>query len=161
MRVRRADVGEELLLRDLRLQALAEAPEAFGSTYDRELARTPADWQRWLSSRITLILEDAGKACGLVTGMHDPDDSSIVYLMSMWVHPASRGSGAGDALVTELLTWARSAGARVVRLDVIRTNTRARRLYERHGFRLTGRETVRQRDGQIELQMERDLGPEA
>jgi ribosomal protein S18 acetylase RimI-like enzyme len=122
--VRCAVVGEEPLLRDLRLQALAEAPEAFGSTYDRELARTPADWQRWLSSGVTLILEDAGKASGLVAGMHDPDDPSIAYLMSMWVHPALRGSGAGDALVTELLAWARSAGASIVRLDVIRTNPR-------------------------------------
>jgi ribosomal protein S18 acetylase RimI-like enzyme len=44
-----------------------------------------------------------------------------------------------------------------MRLDVIGTNAPARRLYERHGFRLTGRETVRQRDGQIELQMERPI----
>jgi len=41
--VRRAVPGDEPILRTLRLEALAEAPEAFGSTYDRELARTTAD----------------------------------------------------------------------------------------------------------------------
>jgi ribosomal protein S18 acetylase RimI-like enzyme len=120
------------------------------------LARTTADWQRWLSPGATLILEEAGMARGLVAGMHDTQDPSIVYLMAMWVHPALRGSGAADALVTEHLAWARTAGARLVRVDVFATNGRARRLYERHGFRLTGRQTV-QEDGRVELQMELPL----
>jgi hypothetical protein len=101
--VRRAVIGDEAVLRDLRLQALTDAPEAFGSNYSREPARSTADWQRWLSPGNTLILEDAGTARGLVAGMHDPDDSSIVYLMAMWVHPDLRGAGGSDALVTELL----------------------------------------------------------
>lgn len=35
--VRRTVVGDEAILRDLRLQAMSDAPEAFGSTYEREL----------------------------------------------------------------------------------------------------------------------------
>jgi len=41
--LRRAVPGDEPILRELRLQALSEVPEAFGSTYERELARTPSD----------------------------------------------------------------------------------------------------------------------
>lgn len=159
IKVRRAVEGEEAVMRDLRLQALTDAPEAFGSTYSRELARTTTDWQRWLSRGVTLILEDAGQAKGLVAGVPDLDDPTIVYLTAMWVHPGLRGSGSGDALVTELLAWARTTGATTVRLDVISTNTHARRLYQRHGFCPTGRQTVRERDGQIELQMERPVLP--
>lgn len=44
--VRRAAPGDAPTLRTLRLEALAEAPEAFASTYHRELARTTPDWQR-------------------------------------------------------------------------------------------------------------------
>jgi len=153
--VRRAAPGDEAILRSLRLEALTEAPEAFGSTYDREMARTPADWQRWLSPGVTFILEEAGTPRGLVAAVRDADDAGIVYLMAMWVHPALRGSGAADALVTEHLAWAHAAGARLVRLDVIATNNRARRLYERHGFRLTGQQTMRDADGRVELSMER------
>lgn len=40
--VRAATLGDELVLRELRLQALTDAPEAFGSTYDCEVARTAA-----------------------------------------------------------------------------------------------------------------------
>ncbi len=72
----------------------------------------------------------------------------------MWVHPTLRGTGAADALVTEHLAWARTVG----RAAVIATNGRARRLYERHGFRLNGRETMRE-DGRVELQMELPLRP--
>jgi hypothetical protein len=35
-KVRRAVPGDEPILRKLRLQALADSPAAFGSTYDRE-----------------------------------------------------------------------------------------------------------------------------
>ena len=153
--VRRAVPGDEAILRALRLEALTEAPEAFGSTYDREMARTTADWQRWLSPGVTFILEEAGTPRGLVAAVRDAHDAGLVYLMAMWVHPALRGSGAADALVTEHLAWAHAAGARLVRLDVIATNDHARRLYERHGFRLTGHQTMRDADGRVELRMER------
>jgi ribosomal protein S18 acetylase RimI-like enzyme len=156
--VRRAVLGDEPVLRTLRLEALAEAPEAFGSTRDRELARTTADWQRWLAPGVTLILEDAGTPRGLVAGMLDAQDPRTVHLMAMWVHPALRGSGAADALVVAHLAWARTVGARSVQLDVFATNDRARRLYERHDFRFTGQETVRD-DGRLELRLDLALDP--
>ena len=142
-------------MRELRLQALSIAPEAFGSTYQREVDRPAADWQGWLSSGVTFILEDAAGAQGMVAGMHDADDPAVVRLMAMWVSPALRGSGAADALIAAVLSWARSQGAASVRLNVIQTNGRARHVYERNGFRATGIEVVRERDGRIEVQMER------
>jgi ribosomal protein S18 acetylase RimI-like enzyme len=155
--VRRAVPGDEPVLRRLRLEALTSDPQAFSSTYERELARTTADWQRWLSPGVTLILEEGGQARGLVSGMYDAEQAGAVYLMAMWVHPDLRGTGAADALVNEHLKWAHSVGAKVVRLGVIGTNVRARRFYERHGFRLTGRETIWEADGRVELQMERGV----
>jgi ribosomal protein S18 acetylase RimI-like enzyme len=44
-----------------------------------------------------------------------------------------------------------------VRLKVIQGNDRARGFYERMGFRATGREEIRQRDGRMEVQMERSV----
>lgn len=152
--VRRAVVGDEAILRDLRLQALTDAPEAFGSTYERELARTPEDWRRWISPGVTFIFEDDHGPRGLIAGGHDPTETSIVYLMAMWVHPDARGAGAADALVTAVIDWAQAEGAAAVQLDVIDTNQRARRLYERHGFHLTGQQRLRERDGLVELRME-------
>ena len=159
MIVRRAATGDEPILRRVRLQALSDTPEAFGSTYDRELARTIADWQRWMSPGATFILDDAGGAKGIIAGLRDEHDAAVVHLMSMWVDPALRGSGAAEALVASLLAWAETEGARQMRLAVIQTNDRARRFYERLGFRENGRQGVRERDGAIEVEMERAVAP--
>jgi GNAT superfamily N-acetyltransferase len=156
--LRRAVLGDEPILRELRLQALRDAPDAFVSSYERELARTPSDWQRWLTPGATFICYEPAGARGMVAGLRDEIDAAVVHLMAMWVHPAIRGSGAADELVAAVLAWAESEGAGLVRLKVIRGNGRARRFYERIGFRPTGHETVRERDGEIEIQMERDSG---
>jgi ribosomal protein S18 acetylase RimI-like enzyme len=153
IRVRRAVLGDEPTLRALRLQALSDAPEAFGSTYERECARTTSDWQRWLSPGATFIVDHAGHPGGLAAGVHDHDDRTLVHLMAMWVHPELRGSGAADALVASVVAWAADEAAREVRLHVVKGNDRARRCYERSGFSVTGRETVRDRDGVVEIEM--------
>jgi ribosomal protein S18 acetylase RimI-like enzyme len=157
MNVRRASPGDEPVLRALRLEALTDAPEAFGSTYAREHARTTADWQRWMVPGVTLIVEDAGVPRGLVAGVPDRDDSAVVHLMAMWVHPLLRSRGAADALVAALLRWALDRGAQRMQLMVISSNERAQRFYARQGFRLTGDQATRERDGAVEIQMERPL----
>ena len=156
--VRQAIIGDEPILRDLRLQAMSDSPDAFGSTYERELARTTLDWQRWLSPGVTFLLEHARRAVGIVAGQPDPIDPHVVHLMAMWVHPEVRGSGGADTLVTALVKWAEARGATSVCLDVIKSNVRATRFYERHRFRPSGAETTREKDGRIEVRMQLAIG---
>jgi GNAT superfamily N-acetyltransferase len=155
--VRRALPGDESILRALRLEALTDAPEAFGSTYDRELARTMSDWQRWTSPGATFILDTRDGPRGLAAGQHDAADPHVVHLMAMWVHPALRGSGAAETLVAAVTDWAASEGAKTVRLDVFQANARARRFYARLGFRESGDLAPHARDGRIEVRMDRAL----
>ena len=155
--VRRAVNGDEPVLRGLRLEAMLDAPEAFGSNYDRELQRTEADWRRWLSPGATFILDDNGLPRGIVAGVHDKVDEHVVHLMAMWVAPSLRGTGASEQLVAAVVAWGKSEGARCVQLDVFKTNDRARRLYGRCGFRLTGQKTRREDDGRVEVRMEHSV----
>jgi GNAT superfamily N-acetyltransferase len=157
MTVRRAVLGDELVLRTLRLQALSDAPSAFASTYERELARTPGDWRRWLAPNPTFLLYDAEGPKGLVAGVRDAADPAIVWLMAMWVDAALRGSGGADALVAAVVAWAAEIGAREVKLNIAHGNDRARKCYERHGFAVTGRENVRETDGFVEIEMSRPV----
>lgn len=155
MIVRRATADDIPTIRDLRLKALTDAPDAFASTYERELARTQEDWQRWLAPGVTVLVEVAHRPVGLVAGKYDDDDPAVVHLMAMWVHPSARGTGAGDALVTAILDWAREVGAKTVRLHVVTDNVPARTLYERHGFVPSGRGDELLCDGRIETRLER------
>jgi ribosomal protein S18 acetylase RimI-like enzyme len=55
-------------------------------------------------------------------------------LVRLWLLPEAQGSGIGSGLVVDLLDEARAARL-PVRLRVLKQNP-ARRLYERHGFRV-------------------------
>ena len=155
--VRRLAPGDEATLREIRLQALSDDPEAFGSSYDREADRSDADWQRWFRPGAAFIAEhpDEG-AVGLVAGYPDQHDASIAYLVSMWIRETHRGTGVADKLVEAVLAWSLSHGVTTLRLTVIGGNIRASKLYVRHGFYPTGETNVRARDGAIEIEMQRD-----
>jgi GNAT superfamily N-acetyltransferase len=151
--IRRAVIGDEGVLRDLRVQALTDSPEAFGSTLERELARTTEDWRRWMAPGVTFLVLADGDPRGLVAGVFDAQDQAVVHLMAMWVHSEIRGSGAADLLVTAVKEWAAEVGAAEVRLNVVETNSRARRCYVRGGFRVTGRRGVVAKSGEAEIEM--------
>jgi len=102
---------------------------------------------------VTFILEAGGEPRGLVPGSRDPHDFSVVHLMAMWVHPSLRGTGAADELVSSVKDWAGQVGATQVRLNVVESNGRARRCYERAGFRATGRQGVVEKTGDVEIEM--------
>ena len=160
-RVRRAAAGDEPRLLATRVRALTDDPHAFGSTLEDERARTPEAWRRWIESGTVFLLEpvDHGDDTqGIVAGYFEPDEPGIVNLVSMWVAPVARGTGAADALIEALCGWAGEEGAREVRLHVVDDNARAIRVYERNGFRPTGRTFVRERDQALEIEMARPPG---
>lgn len=154
MHVRRAEPGDEGILRSLRLRALADAPDAFSSTYERERERSEADWRRWIIGSTTFLLEDGdGAAAGLVAAQLDHLDPALMWLLALWVDPSIRGKGGADSLVTEVLQLAAARDAKRVRLHVVEGNAPARKLYDRHGFVATGA-TLVNRKGALEIEME-------
>lgn len=160
MDVRRLDPSERDLLRDLRLRALAEAPSAFGSSLAREEAFTAADWDARLGradAATFVAVDDHGTPVGLCTGVADRDAPGTAELVGMWVAPAARRAGVGDALVARVVAWAAGEGAGALRLCVTEGNEGAERLYRRHGFVRTGCVETRTRDGLSEIGMERPL----
>jgi GNAT superfamily N-acetyltransferase len=143
MRVLGAD--DWRLWRDLRLAALADAPDAFGSRL--------ADWQgdgdreeRW-RSRLTmpgshnLVAEVDGAPAGMASGV-PAEDPAVRGLIAMWVSPAARGLGVGDALIGAVADWAKTSGASVLRLAVYEHNAAALRLYVRNGFEVASESGV-------------------
>ena len=154
--IRRLGPGDEETLRAIRLEALEDDPEAFGSSYEREAARAIEDWQQWFTGGAAFIAEADGAPVGLAAGYRERSGAPIVYLVSMWVRPSHRGTGAADELVRAVLAWAETEGVEAVKLTVVGGNIRASKLYERHEFYPTGNTTVRDRDGAVEVEMQRD-----
>lgn len=152
MTIRQARPGDEMRLRDLRLQALSEAPLAFGATVATDAARTLDEWRSWIEDGVVFFAEGTDGPVGLA-GVRLAPDVPIATIVSVWVHPAHRGSGASGALVAAALSWALDTG-RTVRLSCVADNATAIRLYARHGFRLAGAPYLRRRDGVLMIAME-------
>ncbi|WP_437936906.1 N-acetyltransferase family protein [Sorangium sp. So ce341] len=119
--------------RDVRLRALADAPHAFGATLEEWENASEDRWRARLAlpGSHNLVAYVDGGPVGMATGA--PFEGTY-ELISMWVAPEVRGRGVGDALVEEILRWAREQGARELRLDVKEHNRSAISLYVRHGF---------------------------
>ena len=125
--------------RGLRLVALADSPEAFGSN----LAQwTDAPEQRWRdrltwrgAANFVAVLD--GNDVGMASGIGS-DDPEVAELISMWVSPTGRGRGVADALIEAVRRWAAARGVPLLALDVVVTNPAARALYARHGFAVVG-----------------------
>jgi ribosomal-protein-alanine N-acetyltransferase len=108
-------------------------PHRFSRGYMRQLIRQP-DAATW-------IAEDGARLCGF--GLVEWElgrDGVTAYVQTLEVVPEARGTGVGGELLRHLEGSACAAGAETIWLHVDAENAGAIRVYERHGFRLGGRE---------------------
>jgi demethylmenaquinone methyltransferase/2-methoxy-6-polyprenyl-1,4-benzoquinol methylase len=145
MQIVRAEPDDWERLRDLRLRALLDAPEAFGSTHEREAAQTEDDWRAFAGGwegtarqAVFVAADDDGRWVGLAVGVVSEADTSLANLYAMWVDPAARGRGAGRRLVETVAAWAAGTGAERLELCVTEANDPAVALYRTAGFEPTG-----------------------
>ena len=138
MEIRRLGAHEGPRLRAIRLRALAEAPDAFGSTHDEAEARPPDSWAAQLREIPTFVAVVDGEDVGIVRGARDDSHADAAWLISMWVAPEVRGQGVGEALIDAVVEWARASGAGRLLLDVGDHNRPAIALYARMGFQPNG-----------------------
>jgi RimJ/RimL family protein N-acetyltransferase len=134
---------------DIRWQVAAE---------DRWIG-TEVPFDRAAARQLSAELVDAGSAGTLLVA--DTGERVVGYLflkvasygvaeLGMALLDGSRGKGLGVALLDAGVTWARSAGAHKVNLEVWPHNERAVALYRRAGFVIEGRRRAhyRRRSGE-------------
>jgi ribosomal protein S18 acetylase RimI-like enzyme len=127
------------LLRGLRLQALADSPQAFASTLDDARKMREGGWReraRGTGLSTTFIAFTDGHPIALTAVLVDENHSA--QAVSVWVHPDYRRQGVAAALMQAAAAFAVEADARVIRVWVTETNRSARALYESLGYKATG-----------------------
>jgi ribosomal protein S18 acetylase RimI-like enzyme len=135
-------------VRELRLAALIDTPDAFASTHHEERKQPPAWWRERLghegsATLLASVLVPGGRAVGAGLCVLAPytDRPGTLGLFSVWVAPWARGTGTGDALLRAAIEHADGRGAQELALDVGDHNAPASGLYTRHGFVPSGRRT--------------------
>ena len=126
--VRRLRPDDWETFRDVRLRSLADSPDAFGSTLEREQGFTEDDWRQRVSGPVYVVLDPAPVAVGGIVGR-----DGVGQVWGMWTDPAHRGRGHARRIL-DVLTPLHER----VQLHVNLANPAARTVYERYGFVGTG-----------------------
>jgi GNAT superfamily N-acetyltransferase len=160
--IRRAQPDDWPRVRDLRLRALLDAPDAFGSTHAQEAGESEDEWRAWVTGwpetddQASFVALDDGEWIGIALGVRWQRDPELVNLYAMWVDPSARRRGVGRALAEAVIAWARDLDVHRVVLRVNEGNPDALALYKGCGFIDTGeREPLRAGSQARAMAMER------
>jgi ribosomal protein S18 acetylase RimI-like enzyme len=138
IKIEHLSTGAEERLRAIRLRALAEAPDAFASTFE-DASKLPFEaWQHQLATMATFVAVARDRDVGIVRGARHTERNDTAYLCSMWVAPEMRGRGIAAALIDSIVAWAMAEGFARLILDVSETNAAAAALYVKKGFVANG-----------------------
>lgn len=134
--IRQVQEDDWQVVRDVRLRALREDPDVFGSSLAREQMFAEPHWRMRLRGATTWVLaEDDGTARGLVAMIQEPGSPTTDrHVVQLWVAPEVRRRGLGWALLDTVREAARADGATTVSLWVRDANHAAGDLFVRAGF---------------------------
>jgi GNAT superfamily N-acetyltransferase len=165
--VRRTREGDWQEYRDLRLEMLADTPEAFGETLENARGWDEGEW-RMRAARgeasdqilVAAIERSTDRWVGSMGGfIASGPDVTGPLLVGVYVSPDHRGRelGVASAMLSEIEEWAASVG-QLLHLHVHEANPRALAFYQRSGYRLTGKvEPYALDPSQRELEMAKEL----
>ena len=141
--------GDAAIFQALRLDALRESPEAFGSTYEEdvhlplEVVADRIEESTVAPHRVVFGAYDGEALVGFVGCMQSPKIKSrhTATIWGTYVHPTVRGRGIGIALLSRLIAHASGwEDVQRLTLTVVERAHAARALYRAAGFELFGRE---------------------
>ena len=140
--VRRIQIGEGELFKQMRLISLRESPSAFMSTYKSALRRSPESWSEQADNtaegpdRATFIAFSGNSPIGIAALYRDNVRRDTGEVLQVWVSPEHRGKGVAVSIMDAVFRWARDNGFRKVLATITEGNARALRFYQKYGFRL-------------------------
>ncbi|WP_416172443.1 GNAT family N-acetyltransferase [Achromobacter ruhlandii] len=144
--VRRLAPEDAPALRQLRLDALRETPEAFGSSYEEEHTLTLEDIRGWIAPADDSAMFGvfAGDALAGIIGVARQRKLKMrhkAHVWSVYVAPPWRGRGLARLLMRAAIDHAAAMrGVRTVQLSVTANNAAACQLYASLGFEQYGHE---------------------
>ena len=138
--IRRLQVGEVELFKQVRLMALQEAPYAFPTTYANAVQRSAESWQEQAdrsahgSDRATFIVFSDDVPIGMAALYRDEEKLDVGELLQVWVSSDYRGTRVIWDLMDEIFRWAKENGFYRMIAGVTKGNARAQKFYIKYGF---------------------------
>lgn len=136
--------------KSLRLRALKEDPQAFGSSYKKELQYSDKKWQSRLTGGDLIIFANldqqlVGMAGAYQTDADQKSQSSTIF--GVFVVSEARGKGVSRKIMKALLRLLKDRGVAQVNLTVNKDQLAAIGLYRKLGFQVIREKKVVLGDG--------------
>ena len=145
-------------LREIRLRALKENPEAFGADFNEVQSRTKDGWLKDYNKEDYLVASINGADVGMLyIEVLNGDHGATCWIGGCWTDPAYRGKGVMRALFNYIdqhavaRDWSRQG------LGVWTDNYAAIKAYEFLGFTIAGEKMPGSREGKYFQHMVRDF----
>jgi ribosomal protein S18 acetylase RimI-like enzyme len=146
MQIRPFRADEGMLIKQVRLRSLKDAPYAFGvRSFQEESAFPDSHWhelaaqvggrdEQWRDRCVSWVVLDGDDVCGTATCYLCPHVPHHAYFTSAWIDARYRRRGLGRQLVDAAIAWAGARGAHALRLWVDDTNPAAAEFYRALDF---------------------------
>ena len=126
-------------LREIRLASLLESPEAFGSSYEREIAFTEKEWRELFNLNSYLVASIDGKDIAIMfLEKLRGDFGATCWVGGCWSNPQYRGIGALRSMFDYVDSVKVQRGWQIQGLGVFIVNESAITAYEKLGFKAMG-----------------------
>lgn len=134
---------------ELRLEALQDSPEAFGTSYEEAIQRNnPIERVKQnlkIKGNYTFGAFDQDELIGMVTLLQESSLKMMhrANIFAMYVSPTGRGKGIGKSLMELAIKQAKeSKEIKKINLSVVSSNEAAKNLYLQLGFKIFGTEEM-------------------
>jgi len=127
--------------KELRLGALKNSPESFGSSYEEEVNWPDLDFQNSLikSDIFGVFVDSSLVSCAGFYSLNSAKTKHRGVIWGMYTRPEYRGQGIASALIQTIISHAKSHVAQL-HLTCVTTNLGAVAFYQKHGFKIYGTE---------------------
>ncbi|WP_407900755.1 N-acetyltransferase family protein [Scytonema sp. NUACC26] len=148
MKIRKLTKHDAEDYRNIRLDALYNNPDSFGTMYHEEVMMTIDNFKERIpvdDNSFILGCSEDEELIGIV-GIYQESRIKVrhkAYIRSLYVRQEYRGKGIGKLLLNELIERAKAMnGIEILLLDVVTNNISAKQLYLSFGFQIYGREKM-------------------
>ncbi|MEX1001816.1 MAG: GNAT family N-acetyltransferase [Crocinitomicaceae bacterium] len=119
-------------LKDIRIRAVTDSPQAFGDTLAETEERTESMWLEWIQNAKIYVIESSDRFVALAIFKQDID--GVWMINGAWTDPAFRQKGLSKKLFEQIFKGAKEFGVTTIELGVNPIQEEAVNFYKSLGF---------------------------
>jgi len=141
--IKQASMKDWRAFKKIRLDALMNNPESFGSSYEEEANKEDKKWKEKFkdTNRIVFIAFNHKLPIGVALVSYESAErfKHLAHMYSVYIKKEFRGKGISNLLIKSImLSIKRRKNIKKIKLNVVKQQIQAINLYKKFGFKIIG-----------------------